>query len=120
MADLEDKAIGTKRFLRYTLQTREHLIKRCDGGKGGKNIVLAHLYCNTVRGDAAPEDHKIRMLAMINDGTHPMARLLQPSATVKPERGFYIERKTIKKTIEAALIPSSNTIRKSKSQPLEL
>lgn len=46
------------------MATREHLIRRCDGGPDtDENIVLACHDCNTTRGDLSVEDHKaaIRM-----------------------------------------------------------
>ena len=52
--------------------TREHLIRRCDGGSDDPcNIALACAYCNSHRGDAKPEIWAIVMAAMVNVGRHP-------------------------------------------------
>lgn len=65
---------GSERFLQYSLQTREHLKRKADGGRGEGNIVAACAWCNNGRGSASVESHKERMAGMAAAGTHPVAQ----------------------------------------------
>lgn len=63
--------ITSKRLLQYRKQTDEHLVRRADGGKRKGNIVKACLICNSLRGEASPEDHKAAMQMLVRMGMHP-------------------------------------------------
>lgn len=59
---------------RYMQETKEHLLQRALGGTDhASNIVLAHNYCNTTRGDRTPEQHKKWIKQLVADGDHPLA-----------------------------------------------
>lgn len=65
-----------KRLLRYCLMTKEHLVKKEDGGSNHKsNIVYAHAYCNSSRLDRTVENHKEIIMAMVSGGYHPLTQL---------------------------------------------
>lgn len=67
---------GYKRLLRYMRKTTEHLVKRCDGGGNQKsNLVQAHAYCNSSRGNATVCQHKEMIVAKLNGGYHPLSVL---------------------------------------------
>lgn len=72
---LEDMPLY-KKFNQYAQKSREHLIKKCDGGKTVKdNIVIAHVFCNSSRQDKTPEEQKEMMKYMLEKGTHPLGFL---------------------------------------------
>lgn len=51
--------------------TREHLVRRADGGGNGPNIVLACAFCNHCRDERTVQEHKAYILALIAEGRHP-------------------------------------------------
>lgn len=61
-----------KRKLHWRQATKEHLHRQCEGGTNRKsNIVKACAYCNSTRGHATPDEHKIAMVALVDAGAHP-------------------------------------------------
>lgn len=63
-------------LLRYMLETKEHLLTRSDGGSDSpSNIVLAHQYCNSSRGDRTAEQHKRWIRQLLAEGGHPLGQL---------------------------------------------
>lgn len=51
--------------------TREHLVRRCEGGGNGDNLTLACRFCNNGRDDRTVEQHKAHILKLIEAGQHP-------------------------------------------------
>jgi hypothetical protein len=77
----------SKKLLRYMKKTDEHLIRRCDGGRyTPDNITVAHMYCNSTRGDNSVASHKEIMMAKMKGGCHPLAEL-KFTMTSKPAEG---------------------------------
>lgn len=65
---------GSARFLRYSRETKEHLVRRADGGRGANgNIVKSCAWCNSNRGLRAPDEHKMWIADLICRGEHPVA-----------------------------------------------
>jgi HNH endonuclease len=63
-------------LMRYMRETKEHLLKRSDGGSdSGSNIVLAHQYCNSSRGDRSPQQHRAWIRQLLAEGGHPLGQL---------------------------------------------
>lgn len=63
-----------ERTLAHRTATKEHLMRRAEGGKRTKfNIVAACGFCNSNRGTAPVEEHKAAMLALVSAGSHPTA-----------------------------------------------
>lgn len=56
--------------------SREHLIRRCDGGGMGSNIVLACRFCNEARHSRSVAEHKAWVLQLIAAGRHPNVKSL--------------------------------------------
>lgn len=74
--------ISSTHFKRHSRLTKEHLIRRADGGIGiPNNIVRACAWCNSNRGEASVSEHKDRIVAMVAAGQHPVARAYQQDAT---------------------------------------
>jgi hypothetical protein len=53
--------------------SREHLVRRAEGGGDGENVVMACVFCNSWRDRTAPEIHKRIMLALVAMMLHPAA-----------------------------------------------
>lgn len=67
------------RTLSHREITREHLHRETDGGTRERtNMVAACGFCNTTRGSARPDDHKIRMMALAAQGKHPTSIIACP------------------------------------------
>jgi len=67
---------GYKRLLRYMRSTEEHLVRRCEGESNSKsNLVVAHMYCNSSRGDLTVQKHKELTMEKIKGGYHPLSVL---------------------------------------------
>lgn len=65
--------IGERSFCRASKETIEHLTKKADGGRNNPdNLVLAHQFCNSHRGDHTPAEHKERMKAEIENPLSPL------------------------------------------------
>lgn len=66
----------SRKLIRYSKRTREHLVRKADGGSGLLgNVVLAHLYCNSCRGETPVDNHIEAMKSAVSDGTHPLSGL---------------------------------------------
>lgn len=66
---------GSKKLRCYMTATREHLIRKVEGGSDAAgNLALACHYCNSVRQNATVEDHRYEMLALVAAGLHPCHR----------------------------------------------
>jgi hypothetical protein len=77
----------TALLLRYMRETEEHLLKRADGGTDARsNIVLAHQYCNSSRGDRTPEQHKKWIGKLLAEGAHPLGRLRDTIAKARGQQ----------------------------------
>ena len=64
------------KLVRHSRRTREHLIRRADGGLGLQgNIVYAHAFCNSSRGERPTHIHKKYMLKRVEEETHPLSKL---------------------------------------------
>ncbi len=89
MLGIKVNTMGADKLLVYMEQTREHLVRKADGGRQNRhNIVLAHKFCNTSRQKAAVEDHKRHMLLKVADGQHPLAMLCRRGLMqMKNDRG---------------------------------
>jgi hypothetical protein len=65
---------GRARFIRYSRETKEHLVRKIDGGAGLLgNIVRACAWCNSCRGGTPVDEHRIRMAELVCLGLHPVA-----------------------------------------------
>lgn len=68
---------GRKRFLRYARETKEHLVRKADGGRGLiNNYTHACGWCNHGRGTTPVEEHKAAMAKMMELRKHPLYILL--------------------------------------------
>jgi 5-methylcytosine-specific restriction endonuclease McrA len=54
--------------------TREHLVPKSKGGKHGHNVVLAHVKCNSARGNADPTPEMLRRGRAIHKNARRLAR----------------------------------------------
>jgi hypothetical protein len=54
--------------------TREHVVPRSEGGKNGRNLVLAHRTCNMKRGTLPLAPHELRIAEQLHDGV-PLNRM---------------------------------------------
>jgi len=76
------------KMIRYCIQSREHLVQRQFGGTNRReNIVYAHAYCNSSRGDKEVLEHLRDTVVAILDNTHPL------SALKTPTRCWYLDSK---------------------------
>ncbi len=64
------------RVLEGARATREHLVRKVDGGKGGANLVMACHACNVRRGETDIEQHRLDMLSLVHMGLHPTNRVV--------------------------------------------
>lgn len=88
--DLRRGERGAKRKRRYFIATREHMVRKTDGGNNEQqNLVLACAYCNSCRGDATPDQHRAAMQKLVEEGRHPVNRKTPPVVTggAKSQRG---------------------------------
>lgn len=70
---ISKKAFGTQSFFRHVRASKEHLHKRADGGSNNmKNLVLCHSFCNTIRGDRTPEQHKEHIKEVMKNPLSPL------------------------------------------------
>lgn len=77
MAAIKPGDPHSKKFVRKMRQTREHLVRKADGGRDNRaNIVHAHAVCNVMRQERSVELHKAYIATLIRDGTHPLQRLI--------------------------------------------
>lgn len=70
-----EKGVFGKKSMRFAVMTDEHLIKREHGGGRGGNIVKAHMFCNSSRGDRKPSEHKKWIEDLLKRGEHPLRAL---------------------------------------------
>lgn len=71
---------GWRKNISRRMATREHLRRRADGGPDHlDNYVMAHRWCNKVRGETTVHDHKSQMLSRLLDGTHKLVTDVQLS-----------------------------------------
>lgn len=65
---------GSGKMLIACKAMREHLVRRCDGGKNENNIAMACHACNVRRHDSTLDVHRIDMQVMVAAGLHPTNR----------------------------------------------
>lgn len=66
----------SRKLLRYMKKTDEHLIRVVDGGLNTRgNLVAAHMWCNSTRGDRSVKAHKEFINQTLEDGSHPLSAL---------------------------------------------
>jgi hypothetical protein len=78
LAKLKIKKGGhlSKKLVRMSKRTKEHLVRKADGGGDTpNNIVYAHMYCNSCRDDRTVEEHKAYIQKELKNGTHPLVKL---------------------------------------------
>lgn len=66
--------VGTRLIYHASKGTREHVIRKVDGGGGGKNLWLACHYCNSQRNDRSPAENQRVMQSLVLMGLHPTNR----------------------------------------------
>lgn len=71
---IPDAGHGSTKMLRAARATREHLVRRIDGGKNVNNLKMACQVCNSTRWDAEPDVHRIDMQVLVAAGLHPTNR----------------------------------------------
>ena len=70
----------SRKLIRYCKKTKEHLVKKQWGGtNAAENIVYAHLYCNSHRGDKEVLEHLRDTVIAVLDGTHPLSAIKNPA-----------------------------------------
>lgn len=72
----------SKKLYRYAEISDEHLVKKSDGGTNKKsNIVKAHRWCNSSRGDKTPQEHKEFINYLLRTELHPLISLKETHET---------------------------------------
>ncbi len=94
---------GAGNALTAARATREHLIKRADGGTDAGNLKLACLACNVRRGDSTPDEHRADMQKLVAAGLHPTNR---PSAVPDPARHQRVGLKALR-NLRAGIEPTT-------------
>jgi hypothetical protein len=61
-----------KHFSPWARATKEHLVRRADGGPNAGNIAMACFFCNTSRNARSVAEHKEDMLNQVRLGLHPV------------------------------------------------
>jgi hypothetical protein len=70
---VEEGAPYTRKLIKYARMTKEHLIRKADGGTSvSTNIVYAHAYCNTTRQNQSVTEHKEAIQNAVANGWHPL------------------------------------------------
>lgn len=65
-------APGVKKALRRRAATREHIVRKTEGGGDNRrNLALACHHCNVTRNAAAPDEHRAAIARAIAAGIHP-------------------------------------------------
>jgi hypothetical protein len=62
------------KMLRSAMATREHIVRKVDGGRDAGNLKMACHACNVRRGDSPPDVHRIDMQVLVAAGLHPTNR----------------------------------------------
>ncbi|GJE77761.1 HNH endonuclease [Methylorubrum suomiense] len=63
---------GVKKALRRRTATREHIVRKADGGGDNRrNLTIACHLCNITRGAASPDQHRAAIARAVAAGIHP-------------------------------------------------